>query len=360
MATGRTLRVETPPTREGLGQGAIVFGDEYEAHGWAPMPDRVPRRGASACSMAAATFERLEAAEVPTHYRGVVQGDAVQPLDSVDTPPSTLSVDVARVPKLPYPAGSYDYESYHREGGTTYLLPLSVGYRHEVPPDSSFRDRARPAEHGLQGDEWPAESVTLPEPAIEFVATQETRERYLDRDEAAQVAGPVDLDRLADLALEVASVVAAGASRMTDRASATSEGDYAPSDAASPIEVTHQHGRIDVLMDDGVPTVAGVVGTFDTDGFSAGGLPLSTAFLGAYYREVDPDWVAAVEDAKLEARVEDVEDWRSLCSVSPKPLPDHVLSAVSKLYAAGANAYTGRELFEAPSLAVAIRRLERL
>ena len=359
MASGRALRVETPPTRESLGQGTFVFGDEYEAHGWAPMPDRVPRRGASACSMAAATFERLEAAGVPTHYRGVVHGDAVQPLDAVDTPPTTLAVKVARVPNLPYPGGAYDYESYHREGYTSYLLPLSVVYRHEVPPDSPVRDRARPAEHGLQRDEWPAESVTLPEPAIEFVATQETRERYLDRDEAAEVAGPGDLDRLADLGREVASVVAAGASRLTERASATSEGDYAPS-TTSPIEVTHQHGRIDVVMDDGVPTVAGVAGTFDTDRFSAGGLPLSTAFLGAYYREVDPDWVAAVEDAKLRARVEDVADWRSLCSVSPKPLPDHVLSAVSKLYASGANAYTGRELFEAPSLAVAIRRLERL
>jgi phosphoribosylaminoimidazole-succinocarboxamide synthase len=46
--------------------------------------------------------------------------------------------------------------------------------------------------------------------------------------------------------------------------------------------------------------------------------------------------------------------------MGPKPLPDHVITVVSNLYAAGANAYTGYDLFDVPDLSAVLERLDDL
>jgi phosphoribosylaminoimidazole-succinocarboxamide synthase len=73
-----------------------------------------------------------------------------------------------------------------------------------------------------------------------------------------------------------------------------------------------------------------------------------------YHKRTQPEWVGAIEDAKERAKAEDVADWRTLCEVDPEPLPRHVVDAMRDLYTAGANAYLGRTLFDAPTLAAAV------
>ena len=122
----------------------------------------------------------------------------------------------------------------------------------------------------------------------------------------------------------------------------------------------HEDGKIECLYHEGTVTVADVVGTFDENRFAYDGQEVSKEVIRQYYRRTDPEWVGAVSDAKSEARAEGVADWRELCERSPESLPEGVLDAVSDLYTAGANAYTGTEWFDAPAVDDAVERARGL
>jgi phosphoribosylaminoimidazole-succinocarboxamide synthase len=329
------------------------------------MPDAIPRKGASLCAMGAFNFELLEAEGVPTHYRGVVDpgetsdgtagesggGDESEPdpipLADASAPPTEMAIDLTQVPDLPYegPEAGYDYDAFHAAGGEHYLVPLEVVFRNRVPIGSSLRRRATPADYGLDSDpaiaadEWPDEPVDLPEPVVEFSTKYEEQDRYLTREEADRIAGAADVDALESLALDVNRVV-------TERAEAAG--------------FAHEDGKIECLYVDGELRVADVVGTFDENRFSYGGRGVSKEVVRQWYKANDPAWVAAVKDAKAAVADRETDDWRELCEADPDPLPPAVVDAVSALYAAGTNAYTGREWFDAPGIEAALDAVDGL
>ncbi|MFB6093866.1 MAG: phosphoribosylaminoimidazolesuccinocarboxamide synthase [Halanaeroarchaeum sp.] len=339
MTSVKEFVVDEEPTASSLGRGRFVFTDDYSVFDWGKMPDEIPRKGASLATMGADNFERLEEAGIATHYRGVVQDGAERRLAAVTEPPTEMAIALTQVPDLPFADGSYDYAAYHEAAGENYLVPLEVVFRNVVPVGSSLRSRTSPADYGLDREAWPDEPVDLPEPVIEFSTKYEEQDRYLDRAEADRIAGAADVGALASLAREVNRIV-------TDRASETG--------------FVHQDGKIEVLYHGGDLRVADVVGTFDENRFSYDGQQVSKEVLRQYYRRTDPEWVEAVSAAKTAADERDVADWRSLVDVEPKPLPDHVIGAASDLYAAGANAYVGRPLFDAPDVASAVDRVGSL
>ncbi|MFB6110078.1 MAG: phosphoribosylaminoimidazolesuccinocarboxamide synthase [Halodesulfurarchaeum sp.] len=328
MTSVKDLHIETEPAPGSLGGGSFVFSDEYSVFDWGRMPDTIPRKGASLCAMGAYNFERLAEAGVPTHYRGVVADGEVLPLAAVEEPPTEMAIDIAQVPELPVEDGEYDYEAYHA-AGEPYVIPLEIVFRNVVPPGSSLRDRTEPADHGLEYDTWPEEPLALEEPIVEFSTKYEKQDRYLDRAEAAAIAGDVDLEALEECAREVNRVI-------TDR--------------ADTVGFTHQDGKIECLSHEGSIRVADVTGTFDENRFSRDGVQLSKEVIRQYYRRTDSEWVEAVKSAKRAALASDDPDWRERVDISPKPLPEHVLRHVSNMYAAGANAYLGRDLLDAPAL----------
>jgi phosphoribosylaminoimidazole-succinocarboxamide synthase len=338
MASVKQFRVESEPDG-GLGRGSFLFTDDYSVFDWGKMPDQVPDKGASLCTMGADNFEALEADGVPTHYRGVVSNGEVVSLDRAAEPPREMAIEVARVPDLPHDGRSYDYEAYHDAAGDAYLIPLEVVFRNVVPVGSSLRRRADPRDHGVDADEWPDRPVTLDDPVVEFSTKYEDGDRYLDRAEAARIAGAADLDQVEAVAREVNRVV-------TERGEAAG--------------FEHQDGKIECVYAGGEVLVADVVGTFDENRFSYCGTQVSKEVLRQYYRRTDPEWVEAVETAKRAAKQRDVADWKSLCDRGPTPLPDPVIGAAADLYAAGANAYTGREWFDAPPVADAVEAVREL
>ncbi len=339
MTSVKDVRIETKPSAGSLGRGAFVFSDDYSVFDWGRMPDPIPGKGASLCAMGAYNFERLAEAGIETHYRGVIEGGETIPLAAVSEPPTEMAIDIARVPELPHDTGGYEYDAYHEAGGDTYLVPLEIVFRNVVPPGSSLRDRTDPADFGLEYDVWPEEAVTLEEPIVEFSTKFEKQDRYLDREEAARIAGEADLAALEDCAREVNRVI-------TERAES--------------VTLTHQDGKIECLYHDGTVAVADVAGTFDENRFSRKGVQLSKEVIRQYYRETDPEWVKAVKTAKNEALATRSPDWREDVAIQPKPLPEHVLRHVSNMYAAGANTYLGRDLFDAPDLETVLGHIERL
>ncbi|MFB6193949.1 MAG: phosphoribosylaminoimidazolesuccinocarboxamide synthase [Halobaculum sp.] len=378
MTSVKEFLVEEPATAESVGRGRFVFTDDYSVFDWGAMPDAIPRKGASLCAMGAANFERLEAAGVATHYRGVVTPDAgtPRPLAAVSEPPREMAIDLVASPQLPFvgsgandpsdasdgseaasgesndPAGEsgddsdgpgvvngYDYGAYYEEVGNNYLVPLEIVFRNWVPVGSSLRGRREPSEVGLDGGEWPEEAVELPEPVIEFSTKFEEQDRYLTRGAADRIAGPAAVTRLEEVAREVNELV-------TERA-----------DRAG---LVHEDGKIECYYANGDVGVADVVGTLDENRFAYDGQELSKEVVRQYYKREHPSWVESVNRAKERAAREDVADWRSLCDHTPPALPDHVVDVVSDAYAAAANAYLDRALFDAPPLADAVAAVREL
>jgi phosphoribosylaminoimidazole-succinocarboxamide synthase len=339
MTSVKEFRVEEPATPERLGRGSFVFTDDYSVFDWGKMPDAIPNKGASLCAMGAHNFELLEVEGVPTHYRGVVSGGDVRELGRVGSPPREMAIDLTRVPDLPHEGRSYDYDAFHEAAGENYLVPLEIVFRNRVPVGSSLRSRVSPEEVGLDRESWPEEAVDLPEPLVEFSTKFEESDRYLSREEADRIAGRADLGDLETLARTVNRAV-------TDRAAEAG--------------LTHEDGKIECLYYRGEVRVADVVGTFDENRFSCDGQQVSKEVVRQYHRRTQPEWVEAVEDAKARAKAEDVADWRTLCAAEPEPLPEQVIDAMRDLYAAGANAYVGMALFDAPDLAAAVERVREL
>ncbi|QZP38913.1 phosphoribosylaminoimidazolesuccinocarboxamide synthase [Halobaculum magnesiiphilum] len=333
MTSVKEFVVEREPTADGLGAGRFAFTDDYSVFDWGKMPDPIPGKGASLCTMGAYNFELLEDAGVPTHYRGV--GPDAEPLDAVDEPPRELAIDLATVPTLPFVDGAYDYDAFHEEArdAAGYVVPLEIVFRNTVPVGSSLRSRAEPRDVGLDRDEWPAEVVDLPEPVVEFSTKYEEQDRYLDAEEADRIAGAAPLSELESVAREVNDLV-------TERAA----------DAG----FVHEDGKIECVYADGEVRVADVVGTFDENRFAYDGQEVSKEVVRQHYKGIAPEWVEAVSEAKARADAEGVADWRPLCEVSPPPLDPAVVETIADMYAAGTNAYTGTDWFDAPPVADAV------
>ncbi|THE66770.1 phosphoribosylaminoimidazolesuccinocarboxamide synthase [Salinadaptatus halalkaliphilus] len=354
MTSVKEFRVETSPTADSLGRGAFIFTDDYSVFDWGKMPDQIPQKGASLCTMGAYNFELLEADDIPTHYRGVVDPAAnARSSDSAGTaeerqvvslaettePPREMAIALTQVPDLPNDGREYDYDHYHDAAADNYLIPLEIVFRNRVPVGSSLRQRTEPADHDLGFDRWPDDAVDLAEPIVEFSTKYEESDRYLEREEADAIAGLASIDDLETLAREVNRV-------LTDRAQQAG--------------LKHEDGKIECLYVDGELRVADVVGTFDENRFSYEGTQLSKEVLRQYHKRTQPEWVQAVEAAKAEAKRTDVADWKSLCETDPVSLEASVLETARDLYCAGTNAYTGEEWFDAPPLSSAIGAVRRL
>ncbi|MFB6156386.1 MAG: phosphoribosylaminoimidazolesuccinocarboxamide synthase [Haloferacaceae archaeon] len=339
MTSVKEFVVEREPTADELGRGRFRFTDDYSVFDWGKMPDAIPGKGASLCTMGAFNFGLLELNEVPTHFRGVVEDGETVPLGEAEEPPSEMAIELTQVPDLPHEDGAYDYDAYHAAAGDSFLVPLEVVFRNAVPPGSSLRDRREPGEVGLDRSSWPDGAVELPEPLVEFSTKYEEQDRYLDDVEAERIAGAADLERLRQMARAVNHVLTTHAA---DRG------------------FTHEDGKIECLYHDGAIKLADVVGTFDENRFAYDGQEVSKEVVRQYYKREHPGWVEAVSAAKAEARERGVADWRALCDRSPPSLPADVVEAVADLYTAGTNAYTDGEWFVAPSMAAAVERVAGL
>jgi phosphoribosylaminoimidazole-succinocarboxamide synthase len=350
MTSVKEFRVARAATAEDLGRGAFVFTDDYSVFDWGKMPDEIPEKGASLCTMGAFNFELLERKGVPTHYEGVTtdEVDGAVSLDAAldaGAAPREMVIELTQVPDLPFegdasddPSG-YDYDAYHAAAGSNYLVPLEIVFRNRVPVGSSLRKRTDPEDHGLAFDEWPDEAVDLADPVVEFSTKYEEQDRYLAREEADRIAGRADVADLEAVAREVNRVV-------TDRAAEAG--------------FVHEDGKIECLYYEGEIGVADVVGTFDENRFSYGGQQVSKEVIRQYHKRTQPEWVEAVSTAKAEADERGVADWKSLCDRNPEPLDSDVVRAARDLYCAGTNAYVGRAAFDAPPIDEAVDAIRDL
>jgi phosphoribosylaminoimidazole-succinocarboxamide synthase len=343
MGSVKDLEVLRRPTEREMGVGRFRFSDRYSVFDWGEMPDLIEGKGAALCLMGARCFEMLEQRGIMTHYRGLVdsRGRVVR-LDELDGPSNVMEINLVNVyrPAARTEGGRlvYDYSLYS-PSLTNFLIPLEFIYRNSLPEESSvFKRLARgevtPEELGL--DHMPRPGERLARPILDVSTKLEETDRYISWEEAKRIAKLTngEIEEMKSLLLRVDGVITEMASRAG---------------------LQNEDGKIELAFDPQRRLmVVDVAGTLDECRFTYKGIHVSKEIARVFYRRTE--WFSAAEEAKARAAGLGVEDWRSLCWVSPPPLDRELKAIISEMYMAAANAVTGRRFFEVSALDEVVHR----
>src|SRR3989338_2732515 len=146
MGSVKDLVVLKQPTVDKTGLGELDYSDRYSVFDWGKMPDPIPYKGASLCSVSAHLSEEIgDRTDIKTHYKGVVYDDAKTYSQFTGKPASKMVVDLVRVIKPEIKNGKYDYSAFQRHIAN-YLIPLEIIYRNGLPEGSSAFRRIQKGE----------------------------------------------------------------------------------------------------------------------------------------------------------------------------------------------------------------------
>ena len=334
MGSVKDLTVLNPPTEEELGGGYFSFSDRYSVFDWGEMPDHIAGKGRALAMMAAHNFMGLEKIGVRSHFIGM--GSMEDPMRILEQrldyriPSSIMHVQVTRVIPIEGNYGNYDGSQRH------YLVPLEIIFRNGFPLGSStFKKLERLRKEGgdidgfletLGLDGAPEPGDLIDRPLYSYTTKLESSDRSLSESEARRISGLTGekFRGLTSLAGKVNRFI-------------TSEAEAGG--------FIHYDGKIEVMALDDDVVLVDVVGTFDENRFSSGGVQISKEILRQAYKKLQPQFVDAVERAKERAADEGESEWKRFCEVEPSSLPRELVNLVSEIYLSGANRYTGHEIF---------------
>ncbi|MEU6562616.1 phosphoribosylaminoimidazolesuccinocarboxamide synthase [Nocardia nova] len=299
--------VEAPtPTREGI--GIFTYTDHFTVFHYGRMPDLIPGKGEAACRMAVFNFALLEDAGVRTHFRRFIA-------------PNRIEFTLARVPD---PAAGPP-----RSDAGTYLVPVQVLFRNELPAGSSVHRRIAagqliPAQLGL--DTIPAVGETLQHPLIEYATMLDEVNRFIPPRQAQHSAGLSD------------------AQFRTMRETAVTVNDVLTGHARA-AGVSHCDGKLEFLVSSGRQLVlADSPGTPDESRLMYHGVHCGKQVLRNWY----------VRNG-FEIPVSTLIAQNVLRNRWPRPvtLPHEFVPIMSDLYRSLAQLWTGENLWDAPDLSTA-------
>ena len=324
MGSVKDLQILKKPTETEPGVGRFIFSDRYSVFDWGEMPDHIPDKGKAIAILGAYFFEKLEKAEIKTHYRGLIdKNNTVTKLSELKETSNTMEIKLLRVIEPEYNNGKYDYSRYKKEKGN-FLIPLEIIYRNYLPQGSSVFKRLKegkitPQDLGLS--EYPEPGQKLAETILDVSTKLEATDRYITWDEAKEIAGlsKKELRSIKELTRAISSLI-------------TTEFEK--------IGFINEDGKIEVGFNEKRELmVVDVLGTLDECRFTYRGLPMSKEIARIYYRKTP--WYEAVNEAKLKYGPE----WKKHCAVTPEPLPEELKDAIADIYRYCTNTITGKEWF---------------
>nr|WP_295903914.1 phosphoribosylaminoimidazolesuccinocarboxamide synthase [uncultured Bdellovibrio sp.] len=290
------------------------YSNRYSIFDWGEMPDEVPYKGEALASMAASFFEYLAKKGIPSHFISSVAANAIE----------VQSVNVLR-PK--WIEGRYDYSIYE-DVPTNCLVPLEVIFRKYLGQGNSLEGRLKKNPDYLEDlglETIPSGEASFTPPLIEFSTKLESSDRYLTRQEIAEmeILSHEELRNLRTetqtVAMELDKLFASFGVKLWDGKLEYAFGNKGPSGA-----------RTLLLVDSIGP---------DELRLTYEGLPLSKEFLRQLYRNTS--WSEAVKKAKDLAQERKTQDWKAICvkelGETPKSLSKEQIEVSSLLYQALAN-----------------------
>jgi len=337
MGSVKNIEIVKKPTANAMGIGRFVFSDRYSVFDWGEMPDLIEGKGAALCMMGAYCFEKLEAANIRTHYRGLVDKDGkTRRFNELSEPSNIMEVSLVNIhrPEAHKEKGKlrYDYTTYTPKL-RNFLIPLEIIYRNSLPQGSSVFKRLEqkeitPQDLGL--DRYPKPGEHLPRPIFDVSTKLEEKDRYVTWTEAKEIAGLTDdeVGQIKALLLKIDESI----TRLTARAG-----------------LKNEDGKIELAFDPDRKLMAvDVAGTLDECRFTYNQLHVSKEIARLFYRKTE--WYKDVEEAKKMAEAQGVKNWRTLCRSKPPRLDPHLKQIISAIYMAATNDVTGRRLFDVPRL----------
>jgi len=337
MGSVKDLEIIRKPSETDMGVARFHFSDRYSVFDWGEMPDHIPNKGAALCIMGAYCFEKLEEKGIKTHYRGLIppEGKPVTTKE-LETPVNVMEFHLVNViqPEIRKENDKLQYDySVFTPALSNFLIPLEFIYRNSLPEGSSFFKRLkngliRPEDFGL--DHYPIPGERLSKPIFDVSTKLEEKDRYVTWSEAQRIAGLRDqeVEQLRSLLSEINKVI---------------------TEVAGKAALANEDGKVEFAFNPSREViVVDVVGTLDECRFTFEGLHISKEIARQYYRRTG--WYHDVENAKKEAAVKGVKDWRSLCHSQPPRLEPRLLAIISQMYMAVANAFVERKIFDVPPL----------
>ena len=346
MGSVKDLTINTKPTENELGVGVFSFSDRYSVFDWGEMPDEIPNKGAALCTMASLNFELIDKKIAKSHYCGIFDKSGYPTsIERISSPSNKMLVKLANVIKPLFLDGEYNYLEFFPEHRrvNNFVVPLEVIYRRGVPEGSSLLKKLRQLDSEGKEKEleelldsiglskMPSPGDMFPKPVYNFTTKFEKKDRNLTDEEAYVISGLTisqfdELKRLRNVGVDIIG-------KRTKN-----------------VGLTDYDGKFEFVYFDGKIMFADVFGTFDENRFLFNGKQVSKEILRRAHELLQPDWVRDVQRAKKEAEKNGIEDWKSLVTTYPKPLPRELVEVVGEMYSAGANLYTGRKFFEARPL----------
>ena len=328
MGSVKDVIVLKSPEREKPGIGRFIFTDRYSVFDWGKMPDDISDKGKSICISTAYFFEKLENEGIKTHYIGVVENGKVKKLNELEKPADTIEFKMLRVLKPEIKDKKYDYSIYKKER-VNFLIPLEIIYRNYLPEGSSIFKRLKEGSLKIEDiglKKYPTPGEKLEKPIIDISTKLELTDRYINWDEAKEIADLKD-EEIEEIKLKTLKI-----NEIINK-------------EVEKIGLINEDGKVEFGFDENRNLIlVDAVGTLDECRFTFDGIPVSKEIARIYYRKTE--WFKKVEEAKKKDKIE----WKKYVDISPPPLPEKLSILISSIYKAYANEITERKWFDVPPL----------
>lgn len=312
MGSVKDVTVEKQPSATEFGEGVFKFRSDYSVFDYGSMPDEIPSKGECLCRMAEWNFKELAKIGVKSHFVKFIE-------------PNMLAVKLVRV--------IYPQKQQLTTDTTNYLIPLEIIFRNSLPEGSSVFKALESGESTLEDfglDHQPIPGEKLDKPIIDITTKLEVSDRRLRWDEAQKMSGLTDeeVENVKQLALKINDF-------LTER--------------ATEIGLEHADGKVELAMGPNRELVlVDVCGTPDENRFLVNNFHISKQVLRDFYKKTP--WYPTFEEAK---KTQPKEKWPV-----PERLPPEFIAAVSDMYKATCELWTGQKVW-GTSLDDSIKRIRR-
>lgn len=301
-------------------QNQLIFqySNRYSIFDWGEMPDEIPFKGEALAFMAASFFEYLRSRGIPSHYISTVSVDSI-------------AVESVKVFRPEWIEGQYDYSAY-QDQPVNCLVPLEVIFRKLLGQGNSLEGRIKknPAYLAdLELSQMPSGETHFSPPLIEFSTKLESSDRYLTRQEIAEMK-VLTKEELQSLRQQTQTVV-----MELDKLFTTFGVKLWDGKLEFAFGEQNEAGTRNLLLVDSIGP--------DELRLTYEGLPLSKEFLRQLYGKTS--WSAAVKKSKELAQERKTQDWKGICRTelgeTPQKLSAKQIQVSSLLYQALANEVAG-------------------
>jgi phosphoribosylaminoimidazole-succinocarboxamide synthase len=311
MGSVKSLVVGKRPTETQFGEGFFEFRDDYSVFDYGSMPDKIPGKGEALCRMSSYNFRELDKLGIESHFTKFEK-------------PNRMGVKLVRVLHPGKDEITTETENY--------LIPLEVIFRNSLPPGSSVFKAIESGEKTYRDfglSHMPKPGEKLSKPLIDITTKLEVTDRRVSWEEAQEFSALTDSEvgRIKEIALKVNDFITARAAALGIE------------HADGKVELAFGPGRRMILVD--------VCGTPDENRFLLNGFHISKQVLRDYYKKTP--WYGKMEHAK---KTLPKGQWPP-----PERLPPGLISAVSDMYKAVCEKWTGEKVWGA-SLTDAVKRVQ--